>query len=78
MTGAEFAAVKARVEAQADDDCERGLRDLDARLATVDEWVISGDAGGRRLVLPERATMQGMAAHLRESLAVERERRARL
>lgn len=76
MTDAERAEIVAAAEARADADCERGLRDLAARLRKVKPWVISGDANGRRLVLPEGDSTRGMHAHLAASMETERARRA--
>lgn len=73
MTDAE---VKADAEAKADADCARGLADLTARIAYTPEWVESGQ-DGKRFILPERASLKGMHAHLSQAMERERARRTR-
>lgn len=78
MSARDHAEIVARAEARAFADCARGLVDLEAVAATSAPWVISGDAGGRRLILPARDSALGMAAYLRDAIAAETARRASL
>lgn len=60
--------------AQANTDCERGLADLDRKIETSPEYVISGDATGKRLIVAERAALIGMRDHLAASIAAQKVR----
>lgn len=69
-----FDEIKLAAEAQADVDCARGLADLDRKLATAAEYVVSGDGGGKRLILAERQALTGMRDFLAESIERQRTR----
>lgn len=73
----ELDAVKAAAEAQADADCERGLADLAASLASAPEYKRSESADGKAIITPVRASLAGMLTHLRASMERQRARRGR-
>lgn len=64
--------IKRAAEAQANEDCERGLADLDRKIETAPEYEISGNATGRRLIVATKATLIGMRDHLAASISAQR------
>lgn len=66
--------IRRDAEAQANVDCERGLADLNRKIDTAAEIVVSGDATGKRVLIPERSSLIGMRDHLARSIAAQRAR----
>jgi hypothetical protein len=50
--------------ARADTECRDAIEQARTALATTAEYVVSGDATGKRLLLPARAMAVGMLAHI--------------
>lgn len=66
--------IRRAAEMRANDDCARGLADLDRSILTAPEFEISGDATGKRMVVPTRASLVGMRDHLRASIERQKAR----
>lgn len=61
---APIAAAIARGEARAAADVETGRANLRDQLANAVEWKASSKMDGSRRIIPERAQLAGMLAHL--------------
>lgn len=69
MTDTERAAIIAAAEHAANEDCRRGLRDLEAKIEDAPVSKIDRSEAGAKWRHPERAMLQGMCEHLRRSMA---------
>lgn len=66
--------IRRAAELRANDDCARGLADLDHKIVTAPEYEISGDATGKRMIVSTRASLVGMRDHLRASIERQKAR----
>lgn len=63
-------------KAQANVDCERGLADLDASIATAPEYKINSSPSRARIIVANRAVLIGMRDFLAASMERQRQRDA--
>lgn len=60
--------IVARANTRADDDCQHAIAlGIGAELGP--EYIVSGDATGKRLLIPARAMAVGMLAYLKDAYA---------
>jgi len=74
----EAGAAIARGQATAHAACELGLTQLRDQVAIAPEYRVSGKANGGRIIVPERALMAGMLAHLERTMAAQRTRQRKV
>jgi hypothetical protein len=64
-----YTSIVEAAQRKANDEARKAIADSRAALPHLPEYVVSGDATGKRMIIPVHALAAGMLAHLEQSYA---------